>query len=238
MTIRAVLFDLGNTLVHYYTSSEFPGVLRQCLHVCTATLGLEGDATWQQQLFERALLLNRERQDHAVRPLITRLEELFNYGQRLDENSASALESAFMTPIFAMARLDPDSLTVLESLRACGIKTAIVSNTPWGSSAHVWRQELQRHRLLDNVDATVFCMDVGWRKPHRASFDRALSLLGVIPSEALFVGDDDRWDVAGARNAGIHPVLLGPQQPVNHHTIRSLRDVAALATGTSRGGAD
>ena len=28
---RAILFDLGNTLVGYYTSTEFPLVLRRCL---------------------------------------------------------------------------------------------------------------------------------------------------------------------------------------------------------------
>jgi FMN phosphatase YigB (HAD superfamily) len=69
---------------------------------------------------------------------------------------------------------------VLRSLRHQGIKTAIVSNTPWGSSANAWRAELARHELLDAVDATVFCMDVGWRKPHRAPFDRALSLLAAL----------------------------------------------------------
>lgn len=31
MAIRAILFDLGNTLVGYYASGEFPLVLRQCL---------------------------------------------------------------------------------------------------------------------------------------------------------------------------------------------------------------
>ena len=57
-----------------------------------------------------------------------------------------------------------------QALRSRGIKTAIVSNTPWGSPADAWRAELTRHGLLDKVDATVFCMDVGWRKPHRAPF--------------------------------------------------------------------
>jgi hypothetical protein len=37
-----------------------------------------------------------------------------------------------------------------------GIKTAIVSNTPWGSPADACRAELTRHGLLDKVDAMVF----------------------------------------------------------------------------------
>ena len=49
---------------------------------------------------------------------------------------------------------------------------------------------------------------VGYRKPHCAPFERALSLLGVRAGEAVFVGDDPRWDVLGAKQAGIQPILL------------------------------
>ena len=233
MAIRAILFDLGNTLVGYYTSSEFPRVLRRCLRECASALGHTEDRARDEDLFQRALLLNRERSDYAVRPLSTRLQELFGADSSLDEASARALGTAFLKPIFAMARLDPQAVPLLEALRDRGIKTGIVSNTPWGSPASEWRQELARHGLLDRVDATVFCVDVGWRKPHPAPFERALTLLDVIAGEALFVGDDHRWDVLGAKNAGMRPVLLEPH-PTNSLpddlVIRNLGDVVALAT--------
>ena len=173
MATRAILFDLGNTLVGYYTSTEFPLVLRRCLRECARALGQSEDPARDEDLFERALLLNREQSDYAVRPLAARLQELFGAYESLDEASARALGAAFLKPIFATARLDPQAVPLLEALRGRGIKTAIVSNTPWGSPADAWRAELTRHGLLDKVDATVFCMDVGWRKPHRAPFDRA-----------------------------------------------------------------
>jgi len=236
VAIRAILFDLGNTLVGYYTSSEFPLVLRRCLRECASALGQTEDPARDEDLFERALLLNREQSDYAVRPLAARLQELFGAYDSLDEASASALGTAFLKPIFAMARLDPQAVPLLEALRARGIKTAIVSNTPWGSPAGAWRAELTRHGLLDKADATVFCMDVGWRKPHRAPFDRALSLLEVAPAEALFVGDDSRWDIVGAQNAGLRPVLLDSVVPTSrrdHLTIPNLAGIIALLTEAS-----
>ena len=228
MATRAILFDLGNTLVGYYTSSEFPVVLRRCLEECARALGQAEDSARDEDIFARALLLNREQSDYAVRPLADRLHELFG-----DESLAAgaALVTAFLKPIFATARLDPQAVPLLEALRVRGIKTAIVSNTPWGSPADAWRAELTRHGLLDKVDAAVFCMDVGWRKPHRAPFDRALSLLDVAPADALFVGDDHRWDIAGARNAGLRPVLLEPvvpESPRDHLTIPNLAGVIGL----------
>jgi putative hydrolase of the HAD superfamily len=234
VAIRAILFDLGNTLVGYYTSSEFPVVLRRCLRECARALGQTEDPARDEDMFERALLLNREQSDYAVRPLARRLQELFGEDQSLD--AGSALGTAFLKPIFAMARLDPQAVPLLEALRGRGIKTAIVSNTPWGSPADAWRDELTRHGLLDKVDAAVFCMDVGWRKPHRAPFDRALSLLEVAPADALFVGDDHRWDIVGAQNAGLRPVLLEsdvPKSRPDHLTIPNLAGIIALLAEAS-----
>jgi putative hydrolase of the HAD superfamily len=233
VAIRAVLFDLGNTLIGYYTSSEFPGVLRRCLEECTVALGWSEDPDRDEDIFKRALLLNRERSNFSVRPLGDRLQELFGPYEALNDVAAQALAPTFLKPIFATARLDPEAISALRSLRSHGVKCAIVSNTPWGSPAMAWREELTRHGLLNEVDATVFCVDVGWRKPHRAPFDRALALLGVVPVEALFVGDDHRWDVIGARNAGVRPVLLG-RDSMNSSSdvlaIRNLGDVLAIAT--------
>jgi putative hydrolase of the HAD superfamily len=154
--------------------------------------------------------LNAEQPNGAVHPLDRRLNELFGEYCSLDESMLAAVCEAFMKPILDLARLDPDARPLLESLRQRGIKTAIVSNTPWGSSATVWRRELARHGLLERVDASVFCGDVGWRKPNPAPFQRALELLQVAPADTMFVGDDARWDVIGARNAGLRPVLLRP----------------------------
>jgi FMN phosphatase YigB (HAD superfamily) len=231
--IRAVLFDLGNTLVGYYTSAEFPSVLRRCLRQCWEAQGWSGDASREEALFERAIQLNQERPDFAVRPLRERLRELFDSQGALDDLALASLGTAFMRPIFDLARPCPQTPIVLECLRRRGIKTAIVSNTPWGSPSSMWRTELARHGLLGSVDAVVFCVDVGWRKPHRAPFDRALALLDVVPTDAVFVGDDLRWDVAGAKNAGVRPVLLRSPATPGLETIQNLEDVIRLVDEVS-----
>ena len=161
MAILAVLFDLGNTLVDYYASNEFPVVLRRCLRECSLMLGRAHDSTLDSELLERALLLNQERPDYAVRPLTNRLQELFGGHERFDEPTVRALEAAFLRPIFATAKPNVQAGPVLDTLRGLGIKTAIVSNTPWGSPSSAWREELTRHGLLARVDATVFLHGCG-----------------------------------------------------------------------------
>jgi putative hydrolase of the HAD superfamily len=202
--MRAVLFDLGNTLVSYYAAVDFPPILRECLRACISVLEPETPLD-ENELFQRALALNVERADDAVWPLAERLTVLFGDS---DPTIPERLTRAFLEPIFATAIVDPDALSVLAHLRTQGFRTAIVSNTPWGSPASAWRAELFRHGLLDAVDATVFCTDVGYRKPHSAPIERALKLVGVRAADAVFVGDDPRWDVVGAQRAGVKPILL------------------------------
>jgi HAD superfamily hydrolase (TIGR01509 family) len=214
MARRAVLFDLGNTLVHYYRHGEFADVLRRCLQGAVHAAEVPPRDASANDLFERALELNREAADFAVRPLSDRLRKLLPGCADVPEVQMERVCRAFMAPIFACARPDPDAARVLDALRERGVRTAIVSNTPWGSPAAYWREELERHGLLRRVDAAVFCVDVGWRKPHPAPMLRAVAELGVEAREALFVGDDPRWDIEGAQRAGIRPVLLSSESAV------------------------
>jgi HAD superfamily hydrolase (TIGR01509 family) len=232
----AVLFDLGNTLVSYYAAADFAPVLRKCLRACIEVLEPER-VIYEDELFERACRLNIERPDHTVWPLEARLKVLFPQAT-LDASLERRLTIAFLQPIFATAIVDPAVFDTLAALRTAGFRTAIVSNTPWGSPADLWRAELARLNLLAPVDATVFCMDVGYRKPHCAPFERALELLGARAEEAFFVGDDPKWDVAGAEQAGIRPILLartsGESVPPTFPAVRNLRAVITYVTTTKR----
>jgi putative hydrolase of the HAD superfamily len=216
MPIRAVLFDLGDTLVSYYQPQDFMPILQRSLDACLRALEAPvptGEA--QTELLHQALELNQERADLAVWPLEERLRVLFaQYAPTRDCGSVEQMLLAFLEPIFATAQVSHDALPVLAALRRRGLKTAIVSNTPWGSPGRTWRSELARHDLLSAVDAVVFCRDVGWRKPHPAPFRRALEMIGVAAKDAAFVGDDPVWDVEGAESAGLLPILLGGCHPL------------------------
>jgi putative hydrolase of the HAD superfamily len=230
MPIRAVLFDLGETLVSYYQPQEFLPILRRSLDDCLRLLG-RNPASGEERidLLHQALELNQERGDLAVWPLEERLQVLFGAHSNLD---MERLSQVFLQPVFATAQVSHDALPVLFGLRRRGVRTAIVSNTPWGSPGRAWRSELARHELLPAVDAVVFCRDVGWRKPHPTPFRRALEMIGVAAQEAAFVGDDPAWDVEGAEGAGLLPILLGGRHPL-HMSGRAiiaptLPDVLAL----------
>ena len=222
---RAVLFDLGNTLVHYYRREEFPPILRECLRCAAAAVNY--NAADLDSFFEKALELNREADDFTVRPLENRIDRLFPKYRVTDPVTMRNVCRAFMAPIFSCAKVDDDAAEVLDELRTRGLRTAIVSNTPWGSSAELWLEELRRHALLERLDAVTFCVEVGWRKPHPAPFLCTLKKLEIEPSDAIFVGDDPRWDVEGARRAGIRPILISAD-PAEKHSCTNIARLASL----------
>jgi putative hydrolase of the HAD superfamily len=93
---------------------------------------------------------------------------------------------------------------LLESLRAAGLKVALVSNAvdpPW-----LLHRDLERMGIAQRVDFAVFSSEVGRRKPDPAIFRAALERLDVAPGEALHVGDRLYEDVLGASRLGIRTV--------------------------------
>lgn len=126
----------------------------------------------------------------------------------------------------------PDAATSLGSLRALGIRTAVVSN--WDCSLGGLLGGLGLGGLLDGV---VTSAEAGFRKPDPRIFDSALEVVGCGPERAIFVGDSVDIDVAGGRAAGIRSVLIdrtssSPQEPADVERIFTLDDVPALMSGS------
>jgi putative hydrolase of the HAD superfamily len=205
-----VLFDLGNTLVAYYTRSDNATVLAESLAEVRVYLDGKGLlAVSREETWERVQDEKHESDDHRVRPLEGRLARIFGLAGP-GELGDVVLEMCrrFLRPVYARARRYEDSLPTLRRLRAQGVKTGIVSNTPWGSPASLWHEEIARHGLAEEVDLVVCCTDVGWRKPARQIFEYATSRLKVTPEQCLFIGDHPRCDVRGSRAVGMEALLI------------------------------
>jgi FMN phosphatase YigB (HAD superfamily) len=157
MPIKAIAFDLGNTLVHYYEREEFPAVLTEAIRNVYAVLPQIAAAPLEEAL-SFALSENVEQPDARVRPLQDRLKRILQMNAPLTNDLAERACRAFLEPIFNRARKYADCDPTLQSLSQDGYKLAIASNTPWGSPREPWQEELRRHRLSTAVNFSVFCV--------------------------------------------------------------------------------
>ena len=232
MTV-AVLFDLGNTLAAYYHASEFGPILDGAVRAVRDELDRRRlcDVPHEEAL-RAALAENREAPDYRFAPMAERLERIFKVPLANDPELTLALCERFLAPIFAVGRVYDDALPALEQLREAGIRTAIVSNAPWGSPPALWRRELRRLQLADAVDAVVLCGDVGWRKPAPDIFRHAMAKLACRAEQCVFVGDDLRWDIEGSAAVGMRPVLIdrdGRHPGYTGERVPDLRAMLAIA---------
>jgi putative hydrolase of the HAD superfamily len=120
----------------------------------------------------------------------------------------------------------PEVAEALGALRAGGLRLIVVSN--WDVSVH---EVLGRTGLAPLLDGAISSAEVGAAKPAPAIFERALALAGGVPSAAaVHVGDDAEADVAGARAAGISPVLVARNGAAGPDGVTTLCDLGALPT--------
>lgn len=220
-----LLFDLGNTLVEYFRPRGFTPVLWESLRLAGDALRAAGHPVPSAIEVKRRVAAERhDPPNHRVRPLERRLARVFALRGDSDGQAMEATRRAFMGPVFAAGRRYDDTLDALSSWLGRGYRIGILSNSPWGTPAAAWHQELQRQGLAERCDRALFCGEVGWRKPALPMFRAALNHFACRPEECLFIGDDPRWDEYGARRAGMTPVLIdrlgvlkgGPGRAVIH----------------------
>ena len=183
--IEAVLFDFSGVL----TTSPWAGI--------AATAG--GD-------LEMVVGPYHEDTDHPWHRLergeIT-IEEWLPATVALFEAAGREFDPAPLYELFATLKVHDDVVVHIGVLREEGYKTGLITNNVKESS-DAWRSLIPVDDLFDVV---VDSSAVGMRKPNPAIFLHALEQLGVAPERAVFL-DDAEGNLAGARRAGLHTVLV------------------------------
>jgi putative hydrolase of the HAD superfamily len=213
--MRAVIFDLGGTLIHYHTPPDinWQDAERRSARAFYTLLSGRGyslpdfadfwgayidrlEAGWRRVTAGDGNLLLRE--------LLA--ETCGGYGITLQPGDLADGERCHVKAIRqGIAKADGAA----EALAACkghNLKIGLVSNTMWPGIYH--RGDLERFGLLRFFDHLVFSGDLGLWKPDPRIFQTSLDGLGISPHEAVFVGDNPQHDVAGAQGVGMRGVLI------------------------------
>lgn len=207
--VRAVLFDLGDTLFRLHPM-DFAAAHERFARVLVEHVGLyleEATAlTVDVSKSLRESFRELQQSGSTAEPSIAAaaVPHLGRFGAEA-KALAAALDDHYGEA--DIARWDPPSGRADEVRRfqAAGFRVAFVSNTQ--TPPALMRRRLAEFGLLDLAGAAVFSVEVGERKPGERIYRAALDALGVDASSALFVGDRVREDVAGPQALGMRAVL-------------------------------
>ncbi|GGM95933.1 hydrolase [Thermus composti] len=199
--VRAVLFDVGNTLI------------------------LANPRFWLFPLLERRGLKPTKDPRQAALEAFRFYEE--NHLKARDLESALALWRAFHRRLLAGMGLEahaealaqelvsrwkdpalwpltPGAKEVLEALRERGYRLAVVSN--WDVTLPEILEVVGLKGYFQHLAVSALS---GYAKPDPRLFQEALEALGVAPEEAVHVGDSEA-DLLGAEAAGVKALLFDP----------------------------
>jgi len=192
--IRAVIFDLDNTLV------DFMKMKRES--VAAAVRGMV-DAGLDMSIEQASAAINAVYDREGIE-----YQEVFDhfltdhYG-RINHKVLAAGVIGYRRARDAALVLYPHVTATLTKLVKQGIKLALITDAP---PKQAWLRlcALHLHHLFDIV---ITPDDTGAHKPSPIPFKAALDKLGLSADEAVMVGDWPARDVEGAKSVGMRSVF-------------------------------
>lgn len=246
--IRAVIFDLGGTLIEYagsyaaWPDLETPGLAAAYDYWQQQGHRLPPFADFQQAGFRLLPSLWRAATRHEAN---LRVEDLLMASlvelsvREMAREDLTLAAERYGAAIQAQAALTPQAVETVEQVKAAGYRVGLVSNTMFPGAMH--RADMERFGLSPYFDAMVFSADVNMWKPNADPFRQVLAGLGVAADTAVYIGDDPASDVVGGRAAGMHTVyykgnsrFITPPGVVPHAEIAELAELLSLLESWQR----
>jgi HAD superfamily hydrolase (TIGR01549 family) len=205
--IDAILFDFGQTLVN--SADGFRAAEREAQRKLIMALG---DVPWDQ--FIDCYRETRKRLHDQWR--ISRVDlwrtVYAAFEREPDLAQLVSWEGEYWQTVNRHTALFPETVAVLEQLQS-RYGLGLVSNTQGqvNGAGHRLHEFPELERFFG---VAIFAGEDGIpAKPDPKPFQLCLERVGVKPQAAVYVGDDLRIDVSGARGVGMQPVWL------KHHTV-------------------
>jgi FMN phosphatase YigB (HAD superfamily) len=213
--IRCILFDWGGTLSR--TERERDAIGHGIAGIA-GLLGVDDESTRTSISASLGNLMQQAYQQADADPAHREVDVsqvLQRWGEQMGLTGRRQWDLARMVELLWQhwqGCLEPlgKPLPVLGALRERGYRLALLSNV--AAPPDVCRSELARLGLLPLLESCTFSSQLGLRKPHPATFKAAIEELGnggrVDPAGVVYIGDSPRWDVGGAKAAGLRAVLF------------------------------
>jgi putative hydrolase of the HAD superfamily len=198
---KAVFFDVDFTLIYPGPTFQAEGYRRACAAHGIEVDPLRFDAATAASSFildeVEEQIYNHDLFVHYTASIIEHM------GGRGEQVIAVAREIYEQWSVNHHFELYDDVAPVLTELSESGLIVGAISNSHRSLDAFC-----EHFSLRSLITVSVSSAEHGYMKPHRSIFDAALAKTGVLPGEAVMVGDSIKHDIDGALAAGMRAVLL------------------------------
>src|SRR5258708_5142952 len=230
---QAIGFDLGETLIHYQgVPLNWQSLYQDALAHVAKSCGYQGS---QETLAQAAAILSRYNTRLYPRTYEVSadhiLEEILRAWEVSHLRYLNTAKQAFFSFFQRKLILYQDTLPLLQTLKAKGIKVGVLTDVAYGMDRVYAEQDLES--FAEYIDVFLTSADVGYRKPASPGYLALAKRLEVQAETIAFVGNEEK-DIIGANNAGMFSILLDREQKNLHYgeqrRISSLAELLTLFT--------
>ena len=228
--LKAVLFDYGNTLIAF--GPEQQAAQSKAMMDVLEHAGRTVDSGELDRLRHAQVIRPYERNgvENIFSEVCQEIVELT--GPDEDGSLTRAICQARQTAFIESVQVHPAVIDLLEELSA-EYTLGLLSNYPCTFSV---TESLRALGLLEFFPTVVVSADVGYAKPHPATYDTLLNGVGMEADACVYVGDNWLADIQGAKRAGMRAVWVRehipyesfPQQEGDHPADAELDSVTDL----------
>ena len=224
--IKAVIFDLDNTLYNFDAANEFG--IRALAAYTEPVFGW--DYPRMKDLYEES----REKLTERMGDVGSAHNRLLRFQNLLEEKKlplhphALEMAKAYWRGVLDNMAPSPGAREIMEELRRMGVRIGLGTDM----TAYMQYEKLIRLGLMEYMDFIVSSEEAGTDKPGNAFFMLCARKAGCLPGECLFIGDNIVRDYGGAAAAGMQARwFIPPWKQKNHlrHSETAFADKPSLA---------
>ena len=224
--IKAVIFDLDNTLYNFDAANEFG--IRALAAYTEPVFGW--DYPRMKDLYEES----REKLTERMGDVGSAHNRLLRFQNLLEEKKlplhphALEMAKAYWRGVLDNMAPSPGAREIMEELRRMGVRIGLGTDM----TAYMQYEKLIRLGLMEYMDFIVSSEEAGTDKPGNAFFMLCARKAGCLPGECLFIGDNIVRDYGGAAAAGMQARwFIPPWKQKNHlrHSETPFADKPSLA---------
>lgn len=217
--IKAVIFDLDNTLYDYDKCNNIAE--RKLVELIASEFEISEETA--KQLLKNAKLNIKKQLGEEVAASHNRLLYMQNICEQVGKKTlryAMEFYNAYWDSMLEEMKLFDYVCPLVTELKEKGIIIGVLTDL----TAHIQYRKLDRLGLLNLVDYLTTSEEAGAEKPSPKGFQLMISKLHLNPDSIVMIGDSFEKDICGAKRLGMKCILYKNGVSVREQVLKLLSE--------------
>lgn len=229
MKIKAVIFDIGQTLVYYPFPLNWSELYRPAFEKIAEKRGLNISETDYAHIIEVLRKYNTRINPREREVSSTEIFTELLSGTSVPAKYLDIIKNDFYSFFRRDIQIYPDATKTLKAIKSKNILIGTLSDVAYGMDNAYALEDIKP--LMEYIDMPFTSNDAGFRKPSGKGLKILADKMNVSASEMIFAGDEEK-DIKCAKNAGAIPVLINRDDEEKHfgqdYTVKALKELVDI----------